>query len=168
MAYEIERKYLICLPERALLEAGESWEIQQTYLTCDVGNRRVRKITYSDGRVAYIETRKMRKTAMTCLEEEREISEADYLLALRDLREDSETVCKVRYRIPYAGQILEIDVYPFWDDTAVLEVELESEDTPVDLPPWVQIKREVTEEPLYKNTNIARWLHDHPGVPLPI
>ena len=59
-------------------------------------------------------------------------------------------------------------MYPFWRDTAVLEVELAEEGERAELPPELTILREVTEEPLYKNTNIARFLKEHPGEPLPI
>ena len=40
---EIERKYLISMPEAAFLAEGERWEITQTYLKAEDGNRRVRE-----------------------------------------------------------------------------------------------------------------------------
>ena len=59
-------------------------------------------------------------------------------------------------------------MYPFWDEVAVLEVELESETEELVLPPEITILREVTTEGMYKNTNIAKWLFAHPGTPLPL
>ncbi len=167
---EIERKFLIAMPSGAYLggAGATKWEIAQTYLThAGEGSRRVRR-TECGGNVTYTMTVKTRRTAMTCTEQERELTETEYQAALSEARPDSETVHKCRYRIPYAGHTLEIDVYPFWQDTAVLEVELQSEDEAFGLPPEIRVLREVTGEGLYKNTSIARFLHDHPGEPLPL
>lgn len=164
---ETERKYLIRMPDAAFLSGGEVWEIRQTYLTAARGNRRVRAVTTA-GNTRYIYTEKQRVSPLTSIEREREISAEEYRTLLADARPDSVDVIKTRYRIPFSGHTLEIDVYPFWQDTAVLEVELSEEQERVVLPPEIVILREVTEEPLYKNTNIARFLKEHPGEPLPI
>ena len=164
---ETERKYLIRMPDAAFLARGEVWEIRQTYLTAAEGNRRVREIRTRD-KTQYLYTEKKRLSPLTSVECEREITLAEYRALLADARPDSNEVIKTRYRIPHGGHMLEIDVYPFWSDTAVLEVELSAESEAVSLPREVSVIREVTEEPLYKNTNIARYLKEHPGEPLPV
>ena len=50
---------------------------------------------------------------------------------------------------------MEIDIYRFWNDRATLEIELESEQQAVILPPWLQIVRELTGECAYKNRFLA-------------
>lgn len=164
---ETERKYLIRMPGASLLTGGEVWEIRQTYLVAGRGNRRVRAVVCR-GETRYFYTEKERVSVLTSIEREREIDGDAYRAYLSEARPDSAEVVKTRYRIPYAGHTLEIDVYPFWRDTAVLEVELSEEGEQVTLPAWVTVLREVTAEPLYKNTNIARFLKDHPGEPLPL
>lgn len=164
---ETERKYLIRMPEASFLTGGEIWEIRQTYLVAGRGNRRVRAVVCR-GETRYFYTEKERVSVLTSIEREREIDGDAYRAYLSEARPDSAEVVKTRYRIPYAGHTLEVDVYPFWRDTAVLEVELAEEGEPVKLPAWVSILREVTAEPLYKNTNIARFLKNHPGEPLPL
>ena len=164
---ETERKYLIRMPEASFLNGGEVWEIRQTYLVAGRGNRRVRAVVCR-GEMRYFYTEKERVSALTSIEREREIDGDTYRAYLSEARPDSAEVVKTRYRIPYAGHTLEIDVYPFWRDTAVLEVELAWEGDRAELPSAVTVLREVTEEPLYKNTNIARFLKEHPGEPLPI
>lgn len=164
---ETERKYLIRMPGASLLTGGEVWEIRQTYLVAGRGNRRVRAVVCR-GETRYFYTEKERVSVLTSIEREREIDGDAYRAYLSEARPDSAEVVKTRYRIPYAGHTLEIDVYPFWRDTAVLEVELAEEGEQVTLPPWVTVLREVTAEPLYKNTNIARFLKNHPGEPLPL
>ena len=60
--------------------------------------------------------------------------------------------------IPFDFHVLEIDLYPFWNDQAVLEVELKSEEEAFLLPPEIRVIREVTEDPRYLNSSLAREL----------
>ena len=58
--------------------------------------------------------------------------------------------------------MLEIDLYEFWQDRATLEVELTAEDEKFDLPAYLKIIREVTDDKRYKNVNLARILPNDP------
>ncbi|MGX8706151.1 MAG: hypothetical protein ACSW8J_06200, partial [bacterium] len=51
--------------------------------------------------------------------------------------------------------ILEYDVFPFWTDRALMEIELDSEAEQPDIPSDVQIIRDVTAEKAYKNKSLA-------------
>ena len=51
---------------------------------------------------------------------------------------------------------MELDVYPFWQDRAILEVEVKSEDEALLLPPDVTVVAEVTADKRYKNVNLAK------------
>ncbi len=166
---EIERKYLIAMPHPSFLEQGTKWEIVQTYLTPkgSEDNRRVRRSEHN-GHVVYTHTAKTRVTPLACYEEEAEITEEAYEEALADIRPESMPVHKTRYKIPYGNHILEIDIYPFWQDVAVLEVELKDEGDILTLPQELLVLREVTGEGRYKNTSIAKWLWAHPDTPLPL
>ena len=60
---------------------------------------------------------------------------------------------KVRHRIDVAARTWEVDVFGGANVGLVLaEIELEAEDAPVELPPWVGI--EVTDDPRYYNANL--------------
>lgn len=62
---------------------------------------------------------------------------------------------KTRYREPWAGRVWEIDV--FEGDNAglvVAEVELQSPEQPIVLPPWV--RSEVSGDPRYYNASLIR------------
>ena len=50
----------------------------------------------------------------------------------------------------------EIDVFPFWEDRAFCEAELPAEDTPVTLPDWLEVVREVSADKRYTNLALAR------------
>ena len=156
---EIERKFLIAMPDEAMLAAipgATCDELVQTYLVSEAGvTARVRRRTTAHG-VVYTATQKRRITAVTAIEEEREVDEAEYrrLLTLADPA--LHPIEKRRYSIPYGALVAEIDVYPFWQGTAILEIELASEDAPCPLPPYLSVIREVTADKRYKNVSLAR------------
>ena len=156
--YEIERKYLIRRPAEAWLEENcQGSDIIQTYLkTDDTGHSdRVRRREGKNG-VVFTHTRKRRISDLRREEQEREINEAEYQALLR--RADPERRCieKRRYVLAYGGKEFEIDVYPFWLDKAVMEIELTDEEEPVALPPEIEIIRDVTADRRYTNASLAR------------
>lgn len=156
---EIERKYLIRMPDEARLSAMpgcEVWDIVQTYLMDgeDMSTRRVRSIQTGD-RVQYIHTVKRHMSAMSSREWEAEVSREEYDRLLQERNPALRAIHKRRYRVPHAGQLLEIDVYSFWYDRATLEIELASEEQQVILPDWLSIVRELTGEAAYKNRCLA-------------
>lgn len=158
MAFEIERKYLIEYPDINLLEkyADSKSEIAQTYLKTDNGlTSRVRKRT-TDGVTKYIFTEKKRITDVKCIENEREIGSEEYEKLLKLSDPERRTVEKMRYCIPFNGRVVEVDVYPFWNDRAIAEVEMEDENEEVVLPDFIKVIRDVTAEKAYKNYAIAK------------
>ena len=58
--------------------------------------------------------------------------------------------------LAYEGKELEIDVYPFWQDRAVMEIELTDEAEAVALPPEIEIIKEVTRDRRYTNAALAK------------
>lgn len=156
---EIERKYLIEYPDVKALAAMPDcvvWEIEQTYLRAPHGEtRRVRRVV-ENKRVTYTRTFKRRVDAMSCVEDEIEIDRDAYDALLIDRDDARNVVQKTRYRIPYLGQLIEVDVYPFWTDRAICEIELPDEETPARLPPWLSLITEVTGDRAYSNAELAR------------
>lgn len=156
---EIERKYLIRMPDEAQLAAMPGcviWDIVQTYLMdgADGSTNRVRSIRTGD-EVQYIHTIKRRLSDLSHRETECEVSREEYERLLAQVNPALHAIDKRRYRIPYAGQLLEIDIYSFWKDRATLEIELEGEEQAVVLPGWLAIVRELTGERAYKNRFLA-------------
>lgn len=158
--YEIERKFLIAYPDLQLLaeKADRRLEILQTYLKAGDGeSRRVRRIV-ENGQVSYIKTEKKCISDLRRLETETEIPEAVYRRLLGEADPDRRPIEKVRYCLPYRGHTLEIDIFPFWQDRAFLEVELSCEAEEVQLPPCFTVLREVTEDKRYTNAALAKAL----------
>lgn len=156
---EIERKFLIEYPDTdrlAKLAAGNISSIVQTYLQNPNGiSERVRART-TNGRTVYTYNCKIKLSDLKRIEEEREIEEEEY----RELLLRADPACrpieKMRYVILQNGFAYEVDIFPFWDTQAFLEVELPREDTDVPIPDFVKVIREVTHEKGYTNHDLAR------------
>ena len=155
---EIERKYVILKPMFSeLTDEGEVEisEIDQTYLCSVKGEtRRVRKRAYTD-RVVYTETVKRRIDNMSSYEDEREITEAEYDRLLSEKASGTVTLTKTRYALLYRGATFEIDIYPEWKYTCILETELESRDDKPEFPPAIKIICEVTGDKKYTNAAMS-------------
>ena len=156
---EIERKYLIAMPDADFLRTRPGcavWEIEQIYLNAEPGaTRRVRRVREA-GQTRCYRTFKHRLSALTAEEDEAQIAPEVYQAYLREANPELRPILKMRYRIPWEGQLLEFDLYPFWSDRAVLEIELEREDQPVFIPDWVKVLKDVTADYRYKNVALAR------------
>ena len=153
---EIERKYLIRIPDRLFLDSLPSSSIEQIYILNPEGGRERIRCRETGGVKVYTHTIKKRLTDMTRIELENEISEEQYRELARSADPERGIIKKTRYLFGYLGQLFEIDVFPFWSDRALMELELASEEQIVFLPPDVEVVREVTEEKNYTNASIAK------------
>ena len=160
---EIERKYVIVMPDTDTLRSQSGYtvsEIEQTYIeSAEHVTHRVRARRYAD-RLVYTETKKVRIDKMSAIEDEREISRAEYELAVSKKKTGTHTVRKTRHTFEHAGQIFEIDVYPEWVRTAVMETELESRGQTVSMPDFIRIVAEVTGDKKYSNASMSQIFPD--------
>lgn len=156
---EIERKYIIGIPtpaDMATMSDYSADSITQTYLVSLEGvTRRVRR-RESASVVKYFETVKRRIDGMSAHEEEREISREEYTSMLSEIADGTRPIEKVRHTFIYRGQCFEIDVYPEWKRSAILEIELPSRTQSVEFPEFIRVIREVTGIREYSNASMAR------------
>ncbi len=167
---EIERKYLIGMPDLAALSALPGCvvsEIRQTYLPDPApgATERIRLRRFPD-RTEYTHTVKIRLSKVEAREDEETIDETAYrsLLSRRDPA--LNTVEKTRYAFPLDGQVYEVDVYPFWEKVAILETELSDAAAHAPIPPFLTVIREVTGKAAYTNRNLARRIPPEPDAAL--
>ena len=154
--FEIERKFLIPYPDIQALQSLPGCvrlDITQVYLAG--GTARIRKSGYAGGCV-YTHTEKHKISELKRVELERTISAEEYAELLKTADPNFRPISKIRLCIPYQGHTFEIDIFPFWQDKAVAEVELSAEDEEIAFPEWLEIIEEVTFGPSYKNTTLAR------------
>lgn len=151
---EIERKFLVQKPDSDLLKSitpCRSIEISQCYCRSKDGKFRVRR-RENDGSIIYIRTEKIKISDLRRIEIEKYISADEYKNCIIGGR----VLSKTRYCFLYKDKYFELDIFPFWDDTAVLELELKNEEEEFELPDFLNVIREVTAEPEYRNSAIAR------------
>ena len=149
--YEIERKYLVKMPGFPLPVETRATDIEQAYLLNPAGHSE--RVRARAGKYYY--TLKVHISNVVREEYEREISceEYDKLLERRDPR--CNLIKKVRHVFEYRNQTFELDVFPFWKNQAFLEIELPDEHTPVTIPDFIEVIREVTEDRNYSNHALA-------------
>lgn len=156
---EIERKFLIAYPDTAELERNSlrpKTEMEQTYLTGTAGDasRRVRK-SVTNGVTRYRQCEKRRINDTTRIELQEDLDEHSYRVLLGFADPRRQTIRKTRYYLAAGELTAEVDIFPFWTDRAICEVELPTEDTPVTLPDCLTVLREVTDDPRYTNAALA-------------
>lgn len=156
---EIERKFLIEYPDTEMLEALPNCsrvEIIQTYLKSEDGTEvRVRQ-RGAGGNFVYYLTEKRTVTDMKRVEIERRLTQEEYLSLLLDADTTRRQIRKTRYCLSENNLYYEIDVYPFWQDKAIAEIELSNENTAVTFPDFIKVIKEVTDDPEYKNAALAK------------
>jgi len=156
---EIERKYIIKMPDIALLARQSGFsksEILQIYLPAEKGEtRRVRRRVF-DNTTICTETKKIRIDNMSATEIEREISSLEFEEFARNIKQGTIPIEKIRITFNYDGQLFEIDIYPQWKNTAIMETELENREQQVKIPSFINILREVTGEKEYSNAAMSR------------
>jgi len=153
-----KRKYLIEMPDTVAFDAknnAAAVEMMQTYLMSSVDNveRRVRQ---QEGGVGYMYfyTEKRRDEDGRAWVTERPISEKEYVRYLMECDVSLHPVRKTKHRFTYGDRRMEVDVYPFSADKAVLFV-YGPLDTEPKLPEGINIIKEVTGDPEYKNRSLA-------------
>lgn len=155
---EIERKFLIEYPDKVWLESLPNCKkvgIVQTYISNEAGNEvRIRQRGY-DGNFSCFYTMKTLEPGIKRMEKDWKITKDEYLELLMDADFSKRVIRKDRYCLVYEGQYLEIDVYPFWDDKAILEIELCDENAEVKIPDKIKVIEDVTDVAAYKNINLA-------------
>lgn len=149
MPVEIERKFLV---------VGDDWRqgatgvlYRQGYL-CTDPQRTVRVRLAADAGTLTIKGKTVGISR----------AEFEYAIPAEEAAELLDRLCqrplieKTRFRRQHAGRVWEIDEF-CGDNTGLIlaEVELESVDAALELPPW--IGREVSDDPRYYNANLVRY-----------
>ena len=154
-----KHKYLIAMPDmnQLVVKYGAvPFEMTQDYLVMTNPNieRRVRK-QKNGSDCLYFYTEKHRMEDGTMWDTERPISYKEYKKYLMEVDQELQPVHKVKYRFNLGRQRFEIDLYPFSRDKAVMFA-YAADDSEIVPPQEIEILREVTGVPEYKNKTLAR------------
>ncbi len=153
---EIERKFLVEMPDARLLDVTEKLDILQTYLRDgeDHSQRRIRRIC-QNGAVSYFYTEKIFYSPEVRKETEFKISREKYELLAAERKTELKPIEKTRLRFLYRDQYFELDIYPFSCSLAILELELEEPEQEIFFPDCIKVIKEVTGVDSYSNSALG-------------
>jgi len=154
--FEIERKFLVEYPDIIILTNSEKIEIIQTYLKSNNPENeiRIRRKKISE-QYEYTYTEKKTISGIKRIETEKVVTRDEYELLLKNADKTVNQIKKVRYGFRYKNQYFELDTYEFWQDRAIMEIELENDNQTVEIPDFIKVIKEVTNDKNYKNRSLA-------------
>jgi len=151
-----KRKYLVHMPDCGALTRNYGAlpiEMMQTYLLSSDPEveRRIRQQAGFGDQLFFYTTKRVAEDGTRWVTE-KPISEKDYVSFLMEADLSLHSVRKLKYRFDYRKHRMELDVYPFAQDRAVFFV---FGHEPFELPPEIEVIRDVTGDPTYKNRALA-------------
>ena len=157
---ETRRKYLIRYPDVKRLESlpnCQRVDILQAYLHSEIPGEMIRiRRRGQDGNYVYFKTRKRLVEGNRRIEMEERLSKHEFRELLLQADPAYRPIRKQRYCLSENGLYYNIDIYPEWDDQALMEIETYEKDDQVPFPEGIEVIREVTGEEAYTNPAIAR------------
>lgn len=160
---EIERKFLIKMPTvDEITKAGccSVSNIIQTYLNRKNPKieRRVRQRGDKKNGYTFYYTEKTKISDKERIEVEKVISQSEYICYLSEADTSLHQISKKRYCFVHNRKYFELDIYPFSNEYAILEIELNKIDEEFEIPDYINVIKEVTEDESYKNYSLAKSL----------
>ncbi|MBR6779042.1 MAG: AAA family ATPase [Clostridia bacterium] len=160
---EIERKYLIQKPNIELLENLNNCskvDIIQTYLISEPNEEKRVRQRGLNGSYIYTLTTKTHISDIKRIETETRISQREYLTLLNNADTNVHQIKKTRYCIMHNNKYFEIDIYPFAKSTAICEIELADENESFEIPEFINILKEVTNDKRFSNYAFSKQIPD--------
>ncbi len=160
----IQKKFLITMPNLAkMLESFkyEKTQIIQTYLLSDDPNTELRiRQSGFDGSYSYSFTSQSQlevsSNVATTVTIGKRITEKEYLSNCMKANTDLHQIKKDRYSFVFNNVYYELDVYPFWNENAILEIKLTEENQKVEIPSNIHVLKDVTNDVNFRNYAMAK------------
>ena len=149
---EIEKKYLVGeIPSN--LEGYDKWEIEQCYL-CSRPTLRIRK--KNEDYILTYKNRQSKSEDQLCVSIEEEFPLTREAYEHLKAKADGKIITKTRYRIPYEGHIIELDLFHgYYDGFVLAEVEFESVEESKEFIPPDWFLDDVSGDYRYTNSYLA-------------
>jgi len=157
---ELEHKYLIkSLNIDKWTVPYQDVFIKQIYLKSDGSTNRIRK-RGQDGNFTYYLTRKTPcwwSPNLGNIEVEYKISQDEYIVLLDEADYRYRPIIKTRRCFLWKNQYFELDIFKdLKENLIILEIEVDDILTPIELPPFLNVLEEVTNNPSYSNKELAK------------
>ena len=156
-----ERKFLIEYVGASELAAYEPVEqhITQTYLKArEKGTERRTRKVLSNNAISYFYTEKRPISPVERIENERLLSQKEYLRLTEEVDPTYGSISKRRFCFRFNGRYCTVDTYPNNAEHAILDVQLNDKDEQVDLPPEIHVIKEVTGDVNYQGHMISKHM----------
>lgn len=154
-----QKKYLIKKPSSSLFTYNlpiEKVDIIQSYLRSSKKSERKIRQVCKNGNFFYYYSEKNYISGSGYLVCERRITDREYLTYLTEVDPLMCPIKKQRLFFIYQNQYFTIDIFNFWSDTAILELDLTSENSNIEIPESIEVIKDVTNSPDYRNYYIAK------------
>lgn len=156
---ERERRFLVKSREGAIKwpVKYESIEIEQHYLLGAPGETERIRRRGQHGSWIYTHTIKRPRGHGQSEEIERQITPRDYAALLMRVDPSRHPISKFRICFLWEGRYFELDTFNSpRPKLEILEIEVDSLDEKIDLPPFIDLEREITGDPAWSNHALAR------------
>ena len=156
--FDTKKKFLIEFPNLTTLEAIENVkkiEIYQTYLICDDNEKTQIKKCEIDNDCIYYQTKAIIKNNQI-IEIEKRLTEKEYEEKILSADITRKQLHRTRYCLASKNNYMEIDLYPFWDDKAILKVDLHNEDDKFEIPSFIRVIEDITNNNKYLNSELSK------------
>ncbi len=152
-----QRKFLVdSVDIESLASVANKVVITQDYLDTDDDTHeyRIRKVEQGRNCSYHYNVQRKLENGMREIVKEASISEEYYEKLLKSKAANSSTCIKTRYSFVHANQYFKLDV--FEDGMMILEVNVTKENPLTTIPEFISVLEDVTNDPNYKNINMAR------------
>lgn len=149
----LEKKYLIKKPDYDMLcklNGASKFKISLTYLKSRDDEDIKLVIRRSEDKVVYS------KVVKSIGREEVYISADKYVSELENADPRRKRLDKERFFFIYKNNRYKVDFYPFMDDVAILELDLLNEREEFELPDFIEVIEDITDNRKYRNRELAR------------
>ena len=155
----VEKKYLISMPDIEQLIKNKHCRkvhVKQHYLI-DETNKEKEKIVLrrENKRNFYYKVNKKNNVKYS-----HSITADEYINKLEDENKKYYNIYKDRYYYIFDSRCIKIDIFPFWKDKAILEVDILNNRENIKLPKFINVIEEVTDNEKYKNYYLAEEYND--------
>ncbi len=155
----IEKKYLIKMPDINQLLKNKHCRrvhVKQHYIIDDTRKEKEKIVLRRENKKnLYYKVNKKDNVKYKI-----SLSADDYINRLENEDTKFYHIYKDRYYYIYDSRCIKIDVFPFWNDKAILEVDLLNERETIKLPKFIEVIEEVTDNEKYKNYYLAEEYND--------
>ena len=155
----VEKKYLISMPDVEQLMKNKQCRkvhVKQHYIIDETRQEKEKIVLRRENnKNFYYKVVKKNKVKYS-----NSITADKYINKLEDENKKFYHIHKDRYYYIFDSRCIKIDVFPFWKDKAILEVDILNDRENIKFPKFVNIIEDVTDNEAYKNYYLAEEYND--------